>query len=54
METKIKKRELKDKPQFQFYLYCPTCEKQGIEKEIKGKSAKHAESNLHTHLKLIH
>ena len=44
----IKKRQLKDKPQFQYYLYCLACKK-----EITGTSAKHVESNLNSHLKLI-
>ncbi len=54
MENKIKKRKLEDKPQFQYYLYCPVCKKEGIKKEIKGTSAEHVESNLDSHLKLKH
>ncbi len=49
MERGIKKRKLKDKAQFQFYIPCPECTK-----EIRGTSVKHVESNLDTHLKLKH
>ncbi|KKL92706.1 hypothetical protein LCGC14_1882000 [marine sediment metagenome] len=54
MENKIKKRKLEDKPQFQFYISCPVCKKEGIKKEITGTSSKHVESNLDAHLKLKH
>ena len=46
----IKKRKLEDKPQFQFFINCPACPN----KEIKGTSSKHVESNLNSHLKLKH
>ncbi|KKN28600.1 hypothetical protein LCGC14_0852450 [marine sediment metagenome] len=38
----IQKRK---KVEFQYFIYCPACNK-----EVKGISVKHVESNIHSHL----